>query len=172
MRPQQLEIQQEAELRTDEQKDDRPMIVLGARLSVDRDLARLTVAAAAIITGVDLRPVDHGQPMPPQRPQDLVADQSLVHAPQDGAQARNIEDLGDMGELVGTGHGVAQKPTPRASAAEPVQGIQTGQATEPQDQQRLGKHRRGNLRFDPMIDQGFQFTLQAEDLLPVGDRSR
>ena len=92
--------------------------------------------------------------------------------PRIGSQARNIEDFRDVGELIGAGHGGAQKTPARAAAAEEVQGIEAGQATEPEHQEGLGKDRGRNLGLDPMIHQGLQLILQAEDLLPVGDRSR
>ena len=107
MRPEEFEIQQETKPRTDEQKDDGTMVVLDALLSVDGDLALLTLGAAAIITGVDLMAIDHGQPMAVHRAEDLVADQALVHPSQDGAQPLDIEEFRNIGDLIAAGHGVA-----------------------------------------------------------------
>jgi len=63
----QFEVEQEAETGANQLKDCGTVVVLRPRLAFDRDLARLTIRAAALVTAVDLVSIDRREAMTAQR---------------------------------------------------------------------------------------------------------
>jgi len=165
--PQQFKIQQEPEILTEQLKDDGPVVVLDALLAVDRDFALLAVLTAALVTVVDFMAIDHGETVTPDGLEDFVAAQPPIHLAQYAAQPRQIQDLGDVGDLVPAGHPMTQQFTPTALPPVLVQRIEARLAGEEENQDCRGKGGSRNVGFLPVVLGLGQEAQQSEDLLSV-----